>query len=134
MARDSKTVAAELIDLIVRSYQDPERCRALLAVRLEVIYDYAYAMGYTTGKRFAKDYAYDLGFAEGFKKGTENLAGAHQKALMAPQTTNAPSQQTSVSYAAKSAPRALYHLPCSVCGALYSEDECPVCKARVAAN
>src|SRR5215472_15212298 len=96
MARDAKTVAAELIDLVVRSYQDPERCRALLAVRLEVIYDYAYAMGYTTGKRFAKDYAYDLGFAEGFRKGTENLAGtAHQKALMAPQTSAPPDRPAS---------------------------------------
>jgi len=134
MARDSKTVAAELIDLVVRSYQDPERCRGLLAVRLEVIYDYAYAMGYTTGKRFAKDYAYDLGFAEGFKKGTENLAGGHQKALMAPQHTNQPAQQAAVAYPAKSAARVLYHLPCPVCGALYSEDECPVCKARADAN
>ena len=129
MARDSKTVAAELIDLVVRSYQDPERCRALLAVRLEVIYDYAYAMGYTTGKRFAKDYAYDLGFAEGFRKGTENLAGAHQKALMAPQTS-APPERPASSFTGKPTPRTLYHLPCSVCGALYSEDECPVCKAR----
>ena len=133
MARDSKTVAAELIDLVVRSYQDPERCRGLLAVRLEVIYDYAYAMGYTTGKRFAKDYAYDLGFAEGFKKASENLPGGHQKALMAPQNPQ-PTQQAAAAYPAKSAPRTLYHLPCSVCGALYSEDECPVCKARANAN
>jgi len=134
MARDSKTVAAELIDLVVRAYQDPERCRALLAVRLEVIYDYAYAMGYTTGKRFAKDYAYDLGFAEGFKKATESLGGGHQKALMAPQNTTQPAQQSGAQYSAKPAPRVLYHLPCNVCGALYSEDECPVCKARATAN
>jgi len=26
--------------------------------------------------------------------------------------------------------RALYHLPCPVCGALYTENECPVCEAR----
>ncbi|MBV9087938.1 MAG: hypothetical protein JO187_12195 [Acidobacteria bacterium] len=133
MARDSKAVAAELIDLVVRSYQDPERCRSLLAVRLEVIYDYAYAMGYTTGKRFAKDYAYDLGLAEGLKKATENLGGTHQKALMAPQSSDPPKQQPAM-YGAKPGPRVLYHLPCSVCGALYSEDECPVCKARATAN
>ena len=27
---------------------------------------------------------------------------------------------------------ALYHLPCPACGALYTEDECPVCEARMA--
>ncbi len=129
MARDAKTVAAELIEMVARLRHDPDQCRNLLAMRLEVIYDYAYALGYSSGKTFAKQFSYDVGFADGFAKASQNLAltGGKVKALESGENKPAPP-------AAKAAVREkqLYHLPCKVCGALYSEDECPVCKAQEA--
>ncbi len=135
MARDAKTVAAELIELVARLRHDPDQCRNLLAMRLEVIYDYAYALGYSSGKTFAKQFSYDVGFADGFAKASQNLAltGGQFKALEDGErkpATMSPSKPATQG-------KQLYHLPCNVCGALYSEDECPVCKAqeaRLAAN
>ncbi len=139
MARDSQTVAAELIDVVLRAIEDPDKCRKLIALRLEGIYDYAYALGYATGKQFTRDFAYDLGFADGFKKAAHTLdeLKLSQKALTAGQPAAAAQQQAQPAAAAAPPPaprapskRALYHLPCKVCGSLYTEDECPVCKAR----
>jgi rubrerythrin len=131
MARDAKTVAAELIELVARLRHDPDQCRNLLAMRLEVIYDYAYALGYSSGKTFAKQFSYDLGFADGFAKANQNLeltrgSTASVRALESAEKKPpvVPPGKTPVRE------KQLYHLPCKVCGALYSEDECPVCKAQ----
>jgi hypothetical protein len=136
MARDAKTVAAELIELVARLRHDPDQCKNLLAMRLEVIYDYAYALGYSSGKSFAKQFSYDVGFADGFAKASQNLSltAGNVKALGSGENKTAPAPSNGK---APTNGKQLYHLPCKVCGALYSEDECPVCKAqeaRLAAN
>jgi hypothetical protein len=136
MERDAKTVASELMELVARCLNNPDHCKNLLAVRLEVIYDYAYALGYTTGKRLAKDLAYDIGFSDGFAKATQKLEGLRPE----PKSlgTGEPKAAETTSAEPKPAPRKktreLYHLPCEICGSLYTEDECPVCKARAVAN
>ncbi len=128
MARDAKTVAAELIELVARLRHDPDQCRNLLAMRLEVIYDYAYALGYSSGKTFAKQFSYDVGFADGFAKASQNLSlpAASVRALESGEKKPAAAPVSKSPVREKQ----LYHLPCKICGALYSEDECPVCKAQ----
>jgi hypothetical protein len=69
------------------------------------------------------EHAYHLGFAEGCN--VESLNG--MVAATAPET-GAGSGLAEV-VPAKSRPP-LYRLPCSVCGAYYSEEACPVCAHR----
>jgi len=128
-ARDSQDVAEEVLDLVYRFSDDPGRCTYLLATKLEVIYDYAFALGYKQGKAFAADYAYGLGFADGETSARKRqISHDNSKILLA---NNAePKQLVSKTEIESQTTRRkkLYGLPCAVCGTFYIEEECPVCK------
>lgn len=130
MARDSQDVAEEVLNLVHRFSHDPERCTYLLATKLEFIYDYAFALGYRQGKTFAAEYAYGLGFADGETTAVNRkisheyskilLADGAEPKRLAVKTEPLGSETTKR--------KALYRLPCTVCGTFYTEEECPRCK------
>ena len=89
----------------------------------------AFAFGYRQGKTFAAEYAYGLGFADGENSALKRKT-SHENSV----ADNAEPKRL----ASKNGPlqsditkrKKLYGLPCAVCGALYIEGDCPLCKRQ----
>ena len=128
MARDSQDVAAEVLDLVYRYSEDPDRCTYLLATKLEVIYDFAFALGYRQGKKFATEYAYGVGFADGEASVLRRQTLDENSKVLLPGNGESKRLEAKTEALGETAKqKALYRLPCDVCGALYTEVECPLC-------
>lgn len=133
MARDAYTVAAELIELVQYTKDDPDTGKKLLAEKLEAIYDCAFALGFEAGKQSAElqDRPVTAALAGADKPNGKAAAPAPAAAKSNGETAKAAPRDSENEHPAPK--RKLYGLPCGVCGALYTEDECPVCAARARA-
>jgi hypothetical protein len=134
MARDSQDVAAEVLDLVYRFSHDPVRCTYLLATKLEAIYDCAFALGYRQGKQFAMEYAYDSVFADRETLMLRRDILRYRSQSVPADIPKRRAANTEVTKGESTKHKVLYRLPCAVCGAFYTEEECPLCNPKLKSN